>query len=123
MSRNVPAKAPKTPKRESSLSAGEQPARILVIDIGGTSVKILATGQTERRKMASGTKLTPSQFIEGVQELTRDWHFDGVTIGFPGLVGAAGPRSEPGHLGPGWVGFDFAAAFNCPVRIMNDAAM
>jgi predicted NBD/HSP70 family sugar kinase len=100
-----------------------RPAKILVLDIGGTKLKALASGQVEPRKVSSGRKMTPSRMIEAVKELTADWEYDAVSLGYPGLVGMHGPRSEPGNLGPGWVGFDFAAAFGLPVRVINDAAM
>src|SRR5689334_15610035 len=96
---------------------------ILAIDIGGTKIKTLVSGQTEPRKVFSGQKLTPAQMIEAVVKLTEDWDYQVVSIGYPGQVGENGPRSEPGNLGSGWVGFDYAAAFGCPVRIINDAAM
>ncbi|OAI57839.1 ROK family protein [Planctomyces sp. SCGC AG-212-M04] len=96
---------------------------MLVIDVGGSKVKLLVSGQTEPRKKLSGAKMTPGRLIEAVQELTQDWKYDAISIGYPGLVGANGPRSEPGNLGPGWVGFDYAAALGKPVRIINDAAM
>jgi hypothetical protein len=102
----------------------ETPApRVLSIDVGGTKVKFLASGQTEPRKIPSGKTMTPPQMIAGVQEATADWEYDVISIGYAGLVGDHGPRSEPGNLGPGWVGFDFAAGFTKPVRIINDAAM
>ena len=100
-----------------------RPSKILVIDIGGTKIKILASGQTEPRKPASGKKLTPAKMIEAVKELAKDWEYEAVSVGYPGLVGNDGPRSEPGNLGAGWVGFNFAVAFDCPVRVVNDAAM
>jgi polyphosphate glucokinase len=96
---------------------------ILSIDIGGTKVKILATGETEPRKMPSGSLLQPAKMVDQVRKLAADWKFDRVSIGYPGLVGVNGPLAEPGNLGAGWVGFDYAAAFECPVRIANDAAM
>jgi hypothetical protein len=99
------------------------PSSILTIDIGGTKVKILATGQTEPRKAPSGKEFTPARLVETVQELAADWEYEALSIGYPGLVGPLGPRSEPGNLGPGWVGFDFAAAFGKPVKMVNDAAM
>lgn len=99
------------------------PSQVLVIDIGGTKVKILATGETEPRKMPSGKTLTPAGLVEGIKELARGWKYEAISLGYPGQVGHHGPRSEPGNLGPGWVGFDFAAAFGCPVRMVNDAAM
>ena len=99
------------------------PATILVIDIGGSNLKILATGETEPRTCPSGKRLTPTQMVAAVQELAAGWTYEAVSIGYPGVVGARGPRSEPGNLGSGWVGFNFAAAFDRPVRIINDAAM
>jgi polyphosphate glucokinase len=112
-------------KSSSAKAAGPQnpPASILAIDIGGTKVKILASGQTEPRRMLSGRTMTPGQMVEGVQKLADDWEYEAVSIGYPGQVGESGPRAEPGNLGPGWVGFDFAAAFGKPVRVMNDASM
>lgn len=99
------------------------PRDILSIDIGGSKVKVLATGQTEPRRMPSGPELTPVEMVKEVRKATRDWKYKAISLGYPGSVGADGPRSEPGNLGKGWVGFDYAAAFECPVRIANDAAM
>ena len=99
------------------------PTAILAVDIGGTKVKILATGQTEPRKASSGKGFTPARLVETIQELAEGWDYEAISIGYPGLVGLHGPRSEPGNLGPGWVGFDFAAAFGKPVKMVNDAAM
>jgi len=96
---------------------------ILVVDVGGTHVKVLATGQTERREMVSGSDMTPEQMVPGVLELTRDWQYDVVSIGYPGAVIRGKPRVEPRNLGSGWVGFDFEKAFGKPVKIINDAAM
>ncbi len=115
-----PASAPAPDDSSAALPA---PKSILVIDIGGTKVKILATGQTEPRKASSGKSFTPAKLVEKVRDLAAGWSYDAVTIGYPGLVGAHGPRAEPGNLGPGWVGFDFAAAFGLPVKMVNDAAM
>ncbi len=100
-----------------------KPSAVLVVDIGGTNLKLLATGQTEPRKTPSGPTLTPQLMVERVRELAADWKYDAVSIGYPGLVGDSGPKNEPGNLGPGWVGFNFAGAFERPVRIINDAAM
>ena len=99
------------------------PSRILAVDIGGTKIKILASGETEPRKTKSGDELTPDEMVEQVRKLAKGWRYAAVSIGLPALVGPNGPIHEPGNLGPGWVGFDFAAAFDCPVRIVNDAAM
>jgi polyphosphate glucokinase len=97
--------------------------KILVVDVGGTHVKILATGQQERREMDSGPTLTAEQMVQGVVQLADGWDYGVVSIGYPGLVVRGKPITEPRNLGPGWVGFDFAAAFGKPVRILNDAAM
>jgi polyphosphate glucokinase len=96
---------------------------VLVIDIGGNNVKVLATGQTESRKFSSGPDLTPKQMVAGVKELTRDWKYDVVSMGYPGMVVRDRLLAEPHNLGRGWMGFDFGAAFNRPIKIVNDAAM
>jgi polyphosphate glucokinase len=96
---------------------------ILAIDIGGTSVKILATGQSEPQKFESGLTMTPRQMVAAVKKLARGWKYDVVSIGYPGTVTSNQPAAEPHNLAPGWVKFDYAAAFGCPVKIINDAAM
>jgi polyphosphate glucokinase len=97
--------------------------KILVIDIGGNSVKVLITGETEPRKFPSGPTLTPRQMVSTILKLTDDWHRDAVSIGYPGRVRDNQIVSEPVNLGKGWVHFDFAKAFGCPVKVINDAAM
>lgn len=97
--------------------------KILVLDIGGNSVKVLISGKTEPRKFPSGPTLTPRQMVTGVQKLTEDWNFDAVSIGYPGRVRDNRPFVEPRNLGHGWVKFDFGKAFGVPVQVMNDAAM
>jgi predicted NBD/HSP70 family sugar kinase len=104
-------------------AALEPPTRILAIDVGGTNMKVLATGSNDVRKAPSGPSLTPAQMVEQVRRLASEWLYEAVSIGYPGLVGSFGPVCEPGNLGPGWVGFDFAAAFERPVKVLNDAAM
>jgi polyphosphate glucokinase len=99
------------------------PRRVLVIDVGGTHVKILATGQRVPRKLDSGPRMTPKRMVSGVKKLAADWTYDVVSIGYPGPVHRGRPMAEPRNLGRGWVGFDFGAAFGKPVRVMNDAAM
>jgi predicted NBD/HSP70 family sugar kinase len=96
---------------------------ILVIDIGGTNVKLWKTGETDRVKFPSGKKLTPESLIKQGKEATADWQFERVSIGYPGDVRHGHPVNEPWNLGNGWVDFDYANAFGCPVRIMNDACM
>lgn len=96
---------------------------VLVIDIGGTNIKFLATGQPEARRFPSGRTITPADMVAKVKDLTLDWKYDVVTIGYPGLVLKGRIAREPNNLAPGWVGFDFEAAFGCPVKLINDAAM
>jgi len=95
----------------------------LVIDVGGTHVKILATGQETHRDFVSGSSLTAEQMVAGVRKAAQGWNYEAITIGYPGPVLRGRPVSEPHNLGPGWVGFDFQKAMGCPVRIINDAAM
>ena len=96
---------------------------VLAIDIGGTHVKILATGQNQRQEFESGPKLTPRSMVATVKKLAKDWKYELVSIGYPGLVRSNRPIAEPRNLAKGWVGFNFEAAFKRPVRIINDAAM
>ena len=97
--------------------------RVLVVDVGGTNVKILVTGEKAPRKFPSGPKLTPRKMVAGIKEIAGDWKYDAVAIGYPGM------RQERSHHGgtaqsrARWVGFDFRAAFGRPVRVINDAAM
>jgi len=96
---------------------------VLVIDIGGTHVKLLATGEPERREFDSGPSMTPRQMVDGVRRAATGWKYDVISIGYPGRVVHGRPFAEPRNLGRGWVGFDFAAAFKKPVKVINDAAM
>ena len=96
---------------------------VLTIDIGGTNIKILATGQKEARKFPSGPKLSPRQMVDAVKKLAADWKYDVVSIGYPGVVVNNRILTEPHNLAKGWVGFNFKAAFRRPVKIINDAAM
>jgi polyphosphate glucokinase len=96
---------------------------VLTIDIGGTNIKILATGQKEPRKFPSGPTLSPRQMVDGVKKLAADWKYDVVSIGYPGVVVKNRIATEPHNLAKGWVGFDFKAAFRRPVKVINDAAM
>ena len=97
--------------------------RVLTIDVGGTNVKVLSTGQTVPRKAPSGPTMTPTEMVAAVKALAAEWQYDAVTIGYPGQVIGGRIVLEPHNLGRGWVGFDFEAAFGPPVRIINDAAM
>jgi glucose-6-phosphate isomerase len=97
--------------------------RVLVVDVGGTHVKVLASGEKTSREFPSGPTLTAAQMVAGVQTVAGDWKYDAVSIGYPGPVLDGRPVVEPRNLGPGWVAFDYQAAFRCPVKVVNDAAM
>src|SRR5258705_13928448 len=96
---------------------------VLVVDVGGTHVKILASGETERREFSSGHKLPATKMVEKVMQLAADWPYDVVSVGYPGPLLHQRIAAEPHNLGKGWMGFDFAAAFNRPGKMINDAAM
>src|ERR1041384_439597 len=97
--------------------------KVLVVDIGGTHLKILATGSPGQRKGASGPTLAPRRGVAPVKRLAEGWSYDAVAIGYPGAVLHGRPVVEPHNLGKGWVGFDFHKAFGKPVKVINDAAM
>jgi polyphosphate glucokinase len=97
--------------------------KVLAIDVGGTHVKVLLSGEDTPRKFDSGPKLTPEQMVKGVKEITKDWKYDAVSIGYPGPVLRNRPLVEPHNLGRGWVGYHYDHAFGCPIKIVNDAAM
>jgi polyphosphate glucokinase len=97
--------------------------KVLVVDIGGTSIKILASGQAERRKLPSGPDLTPTQLVASVFDGARGWDYDAVAVGYPGPVLEGRPTTEPVNLGRGWKGFNFERAFGRPTKVVNDAAL
>jgi predicted NBD/HSP70 family sugar kinase len=97
--------------------------KILVIDVGGTHIKALATGHKEPVKIPSGKKMTAKEMVRDVRKAVAGWKYDAVSIGYPGAVLHGKPVSEPRNLGGGWVGFNFKKAFGCPVKVINDAAM
>src|SRR6266446_5419531 len=97
--------------------------KILAVDVGGTHVKILATGEKQKREIVSGPRMTARQMVSRVKKIAQGWAYDAVSVGFPGPVLHDRPIAEPHNLGPGWMGFDFASAFGLPVRVINDAAM
>jgi predicted NBD/HSP70 family sugar kinase len=99
------------------------PQRILVIDVGGTHVKLLATGHQTPIKIDSDATMTASEMVRLVRKAVDGWTFTAVSIGYPGPAAHSRPLSNPKNLGGGWVGFDFRRAFGCPVRLINDAAM
>ena len=96
--------------------------KILVVDIGGTHVKLRLEG-SEQRMFDSGSKMQPTDFIAQLKDHTRDWSFDNISIGFPSPVRGGKIIKEPKHLGQGWVGFDFGKPSGKPVQVVNDAAM
>ncbi|MGH6896298.1 MAG: ROK family protein [Geminicoccaceae bacterium] len=97
--------------------------KVLVIDIGGTHVKIMATGHADERQAVSGTAMSAQNMVDAVRALAGDWAFEAVSMGYPGPVVHGKPVLEPKHLAAGWVGFDFERAFSRKVRIVNDALM
>lgn len=96
---------------------------VLVVDVGGTHVKYLVSGETKHRKFDSGHDMTAQAMADGVKRGTSDWPYEAVSVGYPGPVLQGRPVAEPANLGSGWVCFDFEAAFGCPVKVINDAAM
>ena len=97
--------------------------KVLVVDVGGTHVKLLASGRRVPVKVDSGKDLTPRLMVRRVLEATSGWRYEAVTLGYPGPVVRGRPLADPHNLAPGWKRFDFARAFDRPVRVVNDAAM
>lgn len=97
--------------------------KILVIDVGGTNVKLLATGQKEPTKFPSGPSMSAPLMVKHVKEVTKDWDYDAISLGYPGPIINGRPLREPHNLGRGWMSFDFSKAFGRPVKIVNDASM
>jgi polyphosphate glucokinase len=97
--------------------------RVLVIDVGGTHVKVFAKGHRHPIKIPSGPRMTAAKMVNQVRNAVSDWAYDVVSIGYPGAVLHGRPVGEPRNLGSGWVGFNFRRAFGCPVKVINDAAM
>jgi len=100
-----------------------KPQNVLVVDVGGTHVKLLATGYRTPIKIDSGPAMTPRKMVAAVRKAAAKWPYSLVSIGYPGPVLNGKPVSDPYNLGPGWVGFDFRKAFGRPVKLVNDAAM
>ncbi|MES1262298.1 MAG: ROK family protein [Acidobacteriota bacterium] len=96
---------------------------VLVLDVGGTNVKVIDSRHTEPVKIPSGPAMSASLMVAEVKKATEGWSPTAVSIGYPGIVFRGKPVTEPHNLAPGWVDFDFETAFGCPVRIVNDAAM
>ena len=121
--KSVAIKRKKARQDRADLAKKSSVKNVLVVDVGGTSVKILVTGQEEHRSFPSGPTLTPKRMVSEVKKLAADWTYEVVSVGYPGPVLCGRPIMEPHNLGRGWVGFDFAAAFARPVKVVNDAAM
>ena len=100
----------------------QKPA-VLAVDVGGSHVKALLSGESERRRFDSGSDLTPQAMVEGVLRLAEGWQFDRVSVGIPAPVRDGKPIAEPVNLGKGWVGFDYEGAFGVPTKVVNDAVM
>lgn len=96
---------------------------VLVVDVGGSHVKVLATGEQESRRADSGPNLTAAQMVEAAKGLAEDWSWESVSVGIPSPVHGGRVVAEPVNLGGGWAGFDYEAAFGKPTRVVNDAAM
>ncbi len=97
--------------------------KILVIDVGGTHVKVRATSHQKRMEIPSGREMTAQKMVAAVKKIIVGWRYDAITIGYPGVVLHGHVASEPHNLGHGWVGFNYAKALGCPIKIINDAAM
>ena len=97
--------------------------KVLMIDVGGTNVKLMASGHEGFRKFPSGRSLTAAKMVKGVLAATKDWEYEAISLGFPGLVREGRVARNPLNLGGGWMDFDFDKAFKRPVHIINDASM
>src|SRR5579863_6272725 len=97
--------------------------KVLVVDVGGTHLKILASGQRTPRKTASGPKMTARLMCNWVKKAASNWTYEVAAVGYPGPVVHGRPVHEPYNMSTGWVGFDYAKALGCPVKVINDAAM
>jgi polyphosphate glucokinase len=96
---------------------------ILTIDVGGSRVKVMTSRARKKREFSSGSQLSAEAMVKKVKDLTKDWSYDVISLGYPGLVLRNRPIAEPYNLGHGWAGFDFASAFGRPTRVVNDALM
>ena len=96
---------------------------VLAVDVGGSHVKALLEGESERRRFVSGPDMTAQMMVDGVRGLVDGWSFDRVSVGIPAPVRHGKPIAEPMNLGGGWVGFDYETAFGVPTKVVNDAAM
>jgi predicted NBD/HSP70 family sugar kinase len=101
----------------------DSPKTVLVVDVGGSNIKLMRSGSTERIKFSSGPHFTPRQLLAGIRKHAADWQYDAVTLGLPIPIVHGKPLREPNNLGRGWVKFDYHTAFGLPVKLINDAAM
>lgn len=110
-------------RAKNDMKRSRRPTKVLVVDVGGTNVKILATGQRVPRKIPSGPEMSAPDMVAAVKQLAADWPYDVISLGYPGAVLGGKPATEPKNLSDGWVGFNFEKAFGCKVKVVNDAAM
>ncbi len=97
--------------------------KVLAIDVGGSHVKVLLSGEQTPRKFESGSNMTASEMVKGVKAITKDWKYDAIAMGYPAPVVRNRPVLDPFNMGKGWVGFPYERAFGCPIKIVNDAVM
>jgi polyphosphate glucokinase len=123
MIKNTSGRQWTSPRVKNGGKTSRRPLKVLVIDVGGTNVKVLASGKRAPRKVPSGPTMTARNMVKEVRRLAADWSYDVIALGYPGAVRAGQPTAEPKNLGDGWIGFDFEKAFGRPVKVINDAAM
>jgi polyphosphate glucokinase len=109
--------------RKRTSARAKRTPKVLVIDVGGTNVKLFGPRMREPLKFPSGPKMTPEQMVKQIKAATKDWQYDVISLGYPGPVVHGKPLREPYNLGKGWVAFDFRKALGKPVKIINDAAL
>lgn len=97
--------------------------KVLVIDVGGTNIKLSVSGSDEVRKIPSGRLLTPQQLVDSIRPIIADWDYDAITLGLPTPIRDGKPRVEPINLGGGWLDYEFTPHFDKPIKLINDAAM
>jgi polyphosphate glucokinase len=110
-------------KPQTKPKSGSTPPKVLVVDVGGTNVKLRMKGQRDTTKIPSGPTMTSNKAVAIVKQATKGWDFNCISLGYPGPIINGRPLREPHNLGGGWVGFDFSKAFGVPVKLINDAAM
>src|SRR5262245_848958 len=118
-----PQETPSTMTKVEHVPAEPEAPQVLSVDVGGSHVKMLVNGGSERRRFVSGQAMTAEAMVEGVLDQTGDWEYGSVSVGVPAPVLGNRVMHEPVNLGPGWVGFGFESAFGKPTKVLNDAAM